>query len=208
MYNREISNSNNDSGNFLDRIIRKLKGEQSYDEIRQRIREMMSHGHLNMGSYSDDVDVKLWLREMNGINVTIFLDRLLEKKGVFDGFVFLVTKKGELNYLSLLNIEDQSSGLKKFELYSDDDKDILVMKVSPKDVKSELHIPNDRWSGFASGKEQPDNPIPWHGVSTEQYNSKYILNFSVYGEFKLEIYYLHDGNDEPIRLFKKGFCCK
>lgn len=50
--------------------------------------------------------------------------------------------------------------------------------------------------------------FPWHGVSTEQYNSKYILNFSVCGEFKLEIYYLPNGDDEPKWLFRKSFCCK
>jgi hypothetical protein len=62
-------------------IFEKGYNSQSHDdEIRQRIREIMMHEHLNMGSYSDYVDVKLWLREMNGINVTIFLDRLLEKK--------------------------------------------------------------------------------------------------------------------------------
>ena len=61
-------------------IFEKGYNSQSHDdEIRQSIREIMMHEHLNMGSYSDYVDVKLWLREMNGINVTIFLDRLLEK---------------------------------------------------------------------------------------------------------------------------------
>lgn len=192
-------------------IFEKGYNLQSHDdEICQRIREIMMQGHLNMGSYSDDVDVKLWLHEMNGINVTIFLDRLLEKNEVLDGFIFLVTDKGDLNCLSLLNIEDQSSGLKLYKQYSDDenDNDILVMKVSPNDVKRELRIPDDCCSGFTWGNKQPDLPIPWHGVSTEQYNSKYILNFSVCGEFKLEIYYLPNGDDEPKWLFRKSFCCK
>jgi len=190
-------------------IIEQEHSSQSHDdEIRQRIRERIRHGHLNMGSYSDDVDVRLWLREMNGINVTIFLDRLLEKNDVVEGFIFLVTDKGELNCLSLLNIEDQSSGFKIYKKFSDDDKDILVMEVSPNDIKRMLHIPDDRWSGFSWRNKQPVLPIPWHGVSTEQYDSKYILNFSVCGEFKLEIYYLHNDADTPQLVFRKSFCCK
>ncbi len=142
-------------------IFEKGYNSQSHDdEIRQRIREIMMHEHLNMGSYSDYVDVKLWLREMNGINVTIFLDRLLEKNEVLDGFIFLVTDKGDLNCLSLLNIEDQSSGLKLYKQYSDDenDNDILVMKVSPNDVKRELRIPDDCCSGFTWGTS---NSVAW-----------------------------------------------
>ena len=183
------------------------KSQSHYDEIRQRIRESMRHGHLNMGSCSDDVDVKLWLPEMNGINVTVFLDRLLGNNDIPHGFFFLVTDKGDLDCLSLLNIEDQSSGLKLCERNSDGDMDILIMKVSPEDVKKELKIPIDRWSGFTWGNEQPNLPFLWHGVSTEQYHSKYILNFSVSGEFNLEICYFPD-DAEPRWVFKKSFSCK
>ena len=39
-------------------IFEKGYNSQSHDdEICQRIREIMMQGHLNMGSYSDDVDV-------------------------------------------------------------------------------------------------------------------------------------------------------
>lgn len=182
--------------------------QSSDEDIRQRIRERMRHGHLNMGSYSDDVDVRLWLPEMNGINVTMFCDRLISKYDEPDGYVFLITDKGDLNCLSVLNIEDQSSGFKLYKLDSAEDMDILVMEVDPGNIKRELSIPDDRWSGFSWWNKQPDCPIPSHGVSTERYNSKFILNFSVSGEFNLEIYYVPKGDDGPVWLFGKSFCCK
>lgn len=185
-----------------------LTTEKTNREVDLRIKSIMGHGHLNMGSYSDDVDVYLWLPEMNSINVTMFCDRLVGKSNETGGFIFLITDKGDINCLSVLNIEDQSSGFEIYEQESNENKDILIMKVSPNKTKKELRIPDDCWSGFVWGNHQSDRPIPSHGVPTSKFNCKYILNFSVCGEFNLEVYYVPEGEGKPVWLLKKSFCCK
>lgn len=116
-----------DSGDVKEEYVKQLvdaistphDDNDEYETIKQRIKQMMDHGHLNMGSFSDDVDVKLWLPEMGGYNVTIFCDRLMERYRE-EGFVFLMTGKGDINCLSILNIEEQSSGFKLFKQVEDD----------------------------------------------------------------------------------------
>ncbi len=174
----------------------------------QRIMHKISHGCLNMGSYSEDVDVRLWLPEMNGVNVTMFCDRLFEKCNAFDGFIFLITAKDDINCLSVLNIEDQSSGFEIYKQESIENKSILIMRANPSKIKNELNIPDDYWNGFIWGNHQPDRPIPSHRVPTTQYNSKYILNFSVSGEFNLDVCYLPNDGENAIWLLGKSFCCK
>lgn len=39
--------------------------DQEREEIYRRFKEAMGHGHLNMGTYCEDVDVKLWIPEFN-----------------------------------------------------------------------------------------------------------------------------------------------
>ena len=39
-------------------------------------------------------------------------------------------------------------------------------------------------------------------------NCKYILNFSVSGEFNLEVFYVPEGDGKPVWLLGKSFCCK
>jgi len=173
----------------------KLTTEKTNGEVDLYIKSIMGHGHLNIGSYSDDVDVHLWLPEMNSVNVTMFCDRLVGKSNETGGFIFLKTDKGDINCLSVLNIEDQSSGFEIYEQESNENKDILIMKVSPNKTKKELRIPDDCWSGFVWGNHQSDRPIPSHCVSTSKCNCKYILNFSVSGDFNLEIYYAPEGGD-------------
>ncbi len=165
------------------------------------------HGHPNMDLTSEDVDVSLWLPEMNGANVTIFCDRLLERYD-FEGFIFLITAKDDIDCLSVLNIGDQSSGFEIYKQESIEDKSMLIMRVNPSKIKKELKIPDDCRSGFTWGKHQPDRPIPSHSVPTSRYNSRYILNFSVSGEFDLGIYYLPYYGNDAICLLNKCFCCK
>ena len=191
---------------IFERLLRKDKSEiQSYEDLRLRIENVMGHGHLNMGAYSDDVDVSLWLPEMNGTNVTMFFDQLVMKH---DGFVILITDKGDINCLSVLNIEDQSSGFKFYKQECTGEKELLILESNPKYIKKELKIPDDCWNGFVWGNKHPNQPIPSHSVPTSKYRSKYILNFSVSGEFNLEIYYVPKGNGQPIWVFGKSFCCK
>lgn len=185
----------------------KLTIEKTNGEVDLNIEDFMRHGYLNMGSYSNDIDVRLWLPEMNGINVTMFYDRLFEKYDEPDGFIFLITDKGDINCLSILNIEDQSSGFEIYKQESREDKDILIMKVNPSKIKKELKIPDDCWSGFVWGNNQPDRIIHSHDVPISMYNRSYILNFSISGEFNLDIYYATKGEGKSVWLLGKSFCC-
>jgi len=190
------------------KVNSKFTTEKGNEKVDLHIENFMGHGHLNMGTYSDDVDVSLWLPEMNSVNVTMFCDRLIEKSNEPGGFIFLITDKGDINCLSILNIEDQSSGFEIYKQEYNENKDILIMKVTPSKIKKELRIPNDCWSGFIWGNQQSDHSILSHGVPTSKYNCKYILNFSVSGEFNLEVYYVPVGEGKPVWLFGKSFCCK
>ena len=191
----------------IGQITEEIHSEGDYwNEIAQHIK--IGHDHFCMGSYSEDVDVTLWLPEMNSANVTIFCDRLFEKYNAFNGFIFLITGKDDIDCLSLLNIEDQSSGFEICKQSSTKDKGILIMRANPCKIKDALKIPDDYSLGFKWGNNQPDRPIPSNSVPTSQYNSKYILNFSVSGEFDLNVYYLPNESENAIWLLGKSFCCK
>ena len=185
------------------------------EEARRLVREKMSHGFLNMGSYSADVDVKMWLPEMNNVNTTIFCDRLITKYG--DGLMFIHT---ETECISRMNIEYQSSGFKLLDTIMDEDCQFLVLKSSPHFVKKHLLVPKDWITGFAwCPRVQKFGPVKPSGfpfmqdpnftkVKTAQYGHKFILNFSCCGEFNLEIYFKPMCEENPIMIFEKSYCCK
>lgn len=194
--------------------LNKLKSSQKEDEYQiayQHAKKVMRHGHLNMGSYSDDVDVEMWLPEMNSYNVTILCDRLLIKNGKIREGIFAIT--GEVfKYISIFNIEQQSSGFKILEKIKEEGKpDMLFLKVSPEHVKSELMIPNEEyvWGGFTWGKDERSTPTneeeTTHTVPSSKYGHQFILNFSVSGEFGLEIYFIPKNGGDPIGVFSKSF---
>lgn len=164
--------------------------------------------NLPCSSCSDVVEVKLWLPEMNGVNVTICCDRLVKDNNGDGSLIALVTDLGCINCLSVLNIEQQSSGFKIGRQIDVDDKSILFMEVSSDRIKSELTIPDDYTTGFVWGKKLNNLNVQTHGVSTSKYESRYILNFSVSGEFNLDICYVSEKETEPIWIFSKSFCCK
>lgn len=164
--------------------------------------------YLPCSSCSDLVEVKLWLPEMNGANVTIFCDRLVKDNNGDGSLIALVTDFGCINCLSVLNIEQQSSGFKKGNQIDVDDKSILFMEVSSDCIKSELTIPDDYATGFVWGKKLNNLNVQTHAVPTLKYDSQYILNFSVSGEFNLDICYISGKGTEPIWIFSKNFCCK
>lgn len=64
-------------------------------EIYRRLKEAMSHGHLNMGAYCKDVDVEICLPEFNAYNTTLFCDRLLKPHGE-RGFFLMRTANNDL----------------------------------------------------------------------------------------------------------------
>lgn len=185
------------------------------EEAKRLVREKMRHGHLNMGSYSDDVDVKMWLPEMNGVNTTIFCDRLIAKYG--DGLMFIHT---EIECISRMNIEYQSSGFKLLDTIMDEGSQMLVLESSPQFVKKHLFIPKDWETGFSwCPRVQQFGPVKPEGwlygedldfdkVETAQYGHKYILNFSCSGEFNLEIYFKPMCEENPVMIFEKSYCCK
>lgn len=187
------------------------------EEARRLVREMMHHRRLNMDSYSDDIDVKMWLPEMNNVNTTILCDRLIEKYG--DGLVLIHTEK---ECISKMNIEYQSSGFKLLDTITDEGSQILVLKSGPQFVKKYLSIPKDWMTGFTwypqVQKFGPVKPVEipfsqgvvfnFDKIETAQYGHKYILNFSCAGEFDLEIYFKSMYEENPITIFEKSICCK
>ena len=173
----------------------------------------MGHGHLNMGQYADDIDVKMWLPEMNSVNTTIFCDRLIEKYN--DGIIAIRT---ELSCISTLNIEYQSSGFSVMK--EDHENGIMLLKVDPSKIKKHLFIPKKWMSGFIWSENymqhgiiyKPKNmlfctELHYNKVPIQPYAHKYILDFSVSGEFSLEIYFMNKKN-EPFMIFSKSYCCK
>ena len=196
--------------------------DQSYEEVLQHIKQTMSHGHLNMGAFSEHVDVEAWLPEFNSCNVTIFCDRLLIKDGKVKEGIIAITDE-VFKYISILNIEQQSSGFKIIDKIEKEGKpDVLLLKVCPEDVKDNLIIPNQEyvWGGFVWGKDFRGDQFDQnkgssshekektHLVPTSKYGHRFILNFSVSGEFNLSIFFIPKGGGKPVWLFEKSFCCK
>ena len=187
------------------------------EEARRLVREIMRHRHLNMDSHSDDIDVKMWLPEMNGVNTTILCDRLIAKYG--NGLILIHT---ENECISRMNIEYQSNGFKLLDTITDEDIQILVLKSGPQFVRKHLFIPKDWMTGFSwypqVQKSGPVKPVEipfsqgvdsnFDKIETAQYDHKYILNFSCFGEFDLEIYFKSMYEENPIMIFEKSFCCK
>ena len=217
---------NHDTGDEMEKTMRHKEEEKTdirddnheYEEARKRVMQLMGHGSLNMGSYADDVEVKMGLPEMNCYNVTILCDKLLMKNGKTREGILAIT--GEVfNYISILNLEQQSSGFRILKKVQEKDMpEVLLLKVSPEDVKEELIIPNKEyvWGGFTWGESyrKPDTLNPsdivktTHQVPTAKYGHRFILNFSVSGEFGLDMYFIPNDGGEPTWIFSKSFCCK
>lgn len=173
-----------------------------------------------------EVYVELWLEEMNSVNVTLFCDKLFNGMNNPQGYFFLRTDFDDMCCLALWNIEEQSSGFRMVDVYKDGKYGYIVMQVCPKDVKKKLIIPNKgnkdglsaSWLGFVhesdlvnwfQQRDKLSKPeIPTHLLSTKKYGNKYILNFSVVGEFDLDIFYIEGKGYEPKLVFSRGFCCK
>ena len=198
-------------------IIREvMENDFEYEKAKERIKKKMEHGNLLNGSYCEDVDVKLGLPEMNAVNTTIFCDRLIAKYGC--GCMFLHT---EIDCISQLNIEYQSSGFHLFDTIKEADMEMLVLRADPAFIKPNLFIPKKWETGFTWCPTvqkyriiyKPHN-VPFveephfKKVPTSQYGHNYILNFSVSGEFGLDIYYLPEEGEEPMLIFSKSYCCK
>jgi len=192
------------------------KDDLEFKEAIRLVEEKMSHGNLNMGSCSDDVDVKMWLPEMNSVNTTIFCDRLIAKYG--DGLMFIGTER---ECISRMNIEYQSSGFKLLDTINYGDvSQMLVLRSGPQFVKRHLFIPKDYWTGFLWHLKcdhlEPLKPVSdpymedpnFDKVATARYGQKYILNFSCSGEFNFEIYFKPDCEENPVWIFGKSYYCK
>lgn len=197
-------------------IWKKIFGRNKFFNIKERnpeqacqlMVEQVSKGLLPSMTVCENVDVKQWLPEMNGVNVTILCDRLIGRFKKESGLFALITDLGCIDCLSVLNIEQQSSGFRIYKQMDYHDKTILFMEVSPDHVKSDLLIPNDYGDGFVWGNKLNGLPIPSHAIPTDQYNNKYILNFSVCGEFCLDICFVPFKAVEPVLVLSKSFSCK
>ena len=47
-----------------------------------------------------------------------------------------------------------------------------------------------------------------HNLPTSRYGHHFILNFTVLGEFNLDIFFIEKDGNIPVRIFQKSFCCK
>lgn len=198
---------------FFDAIFDAIKREAELkktqtatDEERELISKCVAHGCLDTGTHLADVDVELWLPEMNSVNVTLLCDRLIDAEP--DGLMLLVTRKDDIDCLSVLSIEGQSSGFMLCKRLCYENKGVLLMKSCATQVKQNLEIPDCWRSGFVWGNPHPYGLVSKRSVPTEKYKNKYILNFSVSGEFDLDIYYCSKTEGQPKRILSENFCCK
>ena len=175
---------------------RRSKEELVYEEARRLVRERM-RARMRNGACCDEIEAKLWLQELTRRNVTIFCDKLVldDIKENKQGFIVITTKTG-----------DYIVGKERSEPAA------VILEVNPSYVKEYLIVPNDNWEGYYKlGEGKRDlvfTDSNSRKVGTSPYGHQYILNFTVGGEFKLEIGYFVQGDEDIRMIFKKGFCCK
>lgn len=190
--------------------------ELEYEEARRLVRERM-RARMRNGACCDEIEARLWLPELTRRNVTIFCDRLVlvDIKENRQAFIVITTRTGDIGCFSYWNIEEQSSGFRlKDYLVGEERREpaSVILEVNPTYVKEELVIPNNVRDGYYKLGETKNNLIYSDNnsrkVSTSLYGHQYILNFTVGGEFNLEIGYFTQDDDDIRLIFKRGFCCK
>ena len=195
---------------------RRSKEELVYEEARRLVKERM-RARMRNGACCDEIEAKLWLQELTRRNVTIFCDKLVldDIKENKQGFIVITTKTGDLGCFSYWNIEEQSSGFRLKDYIVGKERSepaSVILEVNPSYVKEYLIVPNDNWEGYYKlGEGKRDlvfTDSNSRKVGTSPYGHQYILNFTVGGEFKLEIGYFVQGDEDIRMIFKKGFCCK
>ncbi len=193
-----------------------IREKLEYEEARRQVIERML-ARMRNGAYCEEIDVKLWLPELTKRNVTILCDRLLldDINAGRQGLVILTTRRGDIGCFSYWNIEEQSSGFRMKDYIMGENRNdpaSVILEVNPSCVKDELIVPNDCSDGFYElGKPKSDmvfDDSNSRRVSTAHFGHDYILNFTVGGEFKLEINYLLKGEDDLRQIFRRSFCCK
>lgn len=193
------------------RDVLNVKREGIDEATRQRIQSLLDkRKYYYDWGWSDKVDPKLWLSDMNSVNVTLLMDRLITGKG----YIVMKTGAGDANCISLLNINWQSDGFRLAEVIETREAAAIVLRASNDFLKGYMRVPGrgeHRYEyyeeGFVWGPE--NNPEHYIKISTPYYGHHFILNFSVCGEFDLSIYFLPDGqDDELIWVYGKSFCCK
>ena len=195
-----------------DQIREKLEYEETRRQVRERMRARMRNG-----ACCDEIEVKLWLPEFNNHNVTILCDRLLldDINAGRQGFIILTTRTRDIGCFSYWNIEEQSSGFRMKDYIIGENRNdpaSIILEVNPSYVKDELIVPNNVGEGCYELGNPRSNVVFTDSnsrrVSTAHFGYDYILNFSVAGEFRLEIDHLREGEDDLRQIFQKGFCCK
>ena len=190
--------------------------DKQLEEVRRLVRERMRLSTRN-GTRCDEIDVMLWLPELTRRNVTILCDRLLldDIHAGRQGLIAITTCRDDLCCFSYWNIEEQSSGFRMKDYILGAERHELssvILEVNPSYVKDELIIPKDYGEGFYRLGETRKAPAFTDGnsrrISTSLYGQQFILNFTVGGEFRLYIDYYVQGDEDCMRIFERGFCCK
>ncbi len=208
---------NNERSNTTDQRIREILHEKMVSKIK-KLSQGASSGFFC--EHNKDIDVRLWMKEFGGCNVTLFLDSFLESPSITEklfnkepdkkGTIYLFTgeERSAAHYISVLSLDGQSSGVRVLDSFKYENEGVLTLEVNPLLVKQSLIVPEDPFDGFCWSSNTNDGVIKTTVVPTSVFGKQFILNFAVCGEFNLSIFYVADGSDTPQHLFSKGFCCK
>lgn len=197
-----------------------LDPDPSKFRLEQRIKEFIDGKCQDVVLRGDDVDVSFYLRDMNAPNVTIFCDRLLNDSTLPEGYFLLMID--DIDCLAVLNIEEQSSGFKILHKWKYGERQwILVMEAARCYITETLKIPHNYFDGFVWHNERfrqesvylqnplyPNRFIPTYDVRRSRFQNEFILNFTIFDEFYLEVYYFPIKEGKPACLFRKCFCYK
>ncbi len=165
--------------------------------------KMCCLGGKGVFAAESDVDVELWLPEMNGVNVTLFCDYLINEPVNVNGSFVIWLKKEEMRKVAFKSLEMQSSGFKivrkiDIGLYVG-----VVVQASKDMVKKELSIPYMYEDGFGWGKQiQDDESTSVNKIAVSDYHHNYILNFSVDENANLKIFFFPADNRMPWLIYE------
>ena len=178
--------------------------------IVERIKEMERNAPFGFFAGCDNaIDARFWMKEFGGCNVTLLLDDFFEKTSK-SGIIYCLTgeARSAAHYISVLTLDGLSSGVRVADRFDYEGEGILALEVHPLLVKHLLLVPEDPFAGFTWKPYKADYIIKSRAMETLELNNRFILNFAVSGEFNLSLWYVPEGNSNPIYMFSKGFYCK
>lgn len=157
----------------------------------------------------DEVRLDFWLPCIGYSAVTMIFDGLMEHLGHSDIFVGIVVDDTcpASNYINTGTIEEMSSGFKLLTQINDPKSNIILLRGSEKALKPVVTVRNDLFDGFFWNENAPNKPGQ-RQVPTSSFGGKYVLNFTVSGEFNASVYVYDPRTNKKFIAFSKSFSCK